>query len=66
MYKYSLRIKKHNFKIEYKLKNGILKNITGKLEHTRETFLLHLSHRYNKNHLILSTSVEIKLKHETK
>ena len=58
--------KRHNFKIEYKWKNDIIKNITGKLEHTRETFLLYLSYRHIKNHLILSTSVEIKLKHETK
>ena len=47
------------------MKKWYYKNITGKLEHTRETFLLYLSYRYIKNHLILSTSVEIKPKHET-
>ena len=48
------------------MKKWYLKNIIGKPEHTRETFLLHLSYRYNKNHLILSTIVEIKLKDKTK
>lgn len=45
------------------MKNGIFKNIIGKPEHTRETFLMYLSYRNIKKPLNF-TSVEIKLKHD--